>query len=130
LIPGYIERALKRFKHPFPPVPQHLPHAWLKPTYGAKQQLTAAPDKTLALNASDTKRVQEVLGTLLFYARAVDSTILPSISGTLATQQSKGTRATMTALTQLLNFCATHSDVTVRFIRSDSFFTSKATRPM
>jgi hypothetical protein len=37
-MPGYIERALLRFAHPHPSKPQHSPHAWTKPNYGAKTQ--------------------------------------------------------------------------------------------
>jgi hypothetical protein len=117
-IPGYIERALQRFAHPQPTRPQHSPHAWQKPIFGASTQYAPAPDTTPALDAADTKRVQEILGTLLFYARAVDSTMLTAI-GTLATQQAHGTQATMEAITQLLNYCATHPDAKVRFIASD-----------
>jgi len=117
-IPGYIERALQRFNHPDPTRPQHSPHLWQKPQYGAKIQYTPAPDMTPALNAADTTRVQEVLGTLLFYARAVDSTMLKAI-GTIATQQANATEATMKAITHLLNYCATHPEATVRFHASD-----------
>jgi len=42
-------------------------------------------------------------GTLLFYGRAIDSTILPTI-GSIATQQSNSTRNTMQAITKLLNY--------------------------
>jgi hypothetical protein len=117
-IPGYIERALQRFRHPPPTRPQHAPHAWQKPTYGATTQYAPTPDTSPALNAKDTKHVQEVLGTLLFYARAVDSTMLTAI-GTLASQQANGTTATLDALTQLLNYCATHPDAIVRYHASD-----------
>lgn len=117
-MPGYIERALQRFQHPIPDRPQHAPHAWTKPNYGAKIQYSPETDDTPPLDAKDTKRVQEILGTLLYYARAVDSTMLAAI-GTLASQQANGTEAAMRALTQLLNYCATHPDATVRFTASD-----------
>ena len=117
-IPGYIARALKRFDHPQPSRPQHAPHAWVKPQYGAKTQFAPSEDTSPALDSKDIKRVQEVLGTLLFYARAIDSTMVAAI-GTIATQQAKGTKTTMEAITHLLNYCATHPDATVRFIASD-----------
>jgi hypothetical protein len=113
-IPGYIERALQRFQHPTPPRPEHAPHAWQKPIYVATMQYAPDPDTAPALHATDTKHLQEVMGTLL----AVDSTMLPAI-GTLASQRAHGTRATLKALTQLLNYCATHPDATVRFIASE-----------
>ena len=49
-------------------------------------------DTTPALDLTDLKRVQEVLGTLLYYACAVNSTMLPAI-GSLATQNAKPTIA-------------------------------------
>jgi len=39
--------------------------------------------------------------------------------GTLATQQAHGTQATMEALTQLLNYCATHPHAVIRYQASD-----------
>jgi hypothetical protein len=117
-MPGYIERALQRFTHPPPTRPQHSPHAWTKPDYGAKMQYAIPADESPPLDAADTKRVQEILGTLLFYARAVDNTMLTAI-GAIATQQSQGTQETMKAVVQLLNYCATHPNAVVRFHASD-----------
>jgi hypothetical protein len=85
-MPGYIERALTRFEHPPPFKPKYSPHAWNAPTYGSRQQYVTTVTSEL-LNAKDTKRVQEVLGRLLYYARAIDCTLVPSI-GTIATDQS------------------------------------------
>jgi len=117
-MPGYIERALQRFHHPTPSQPEHAPHPWQRPNYGAKTQYADAPDTAEALNAADTLKIQEVLGTLLFYARAIDSTLLTAI-GELATEQAGGTKATMEKLTQLLNYCATHPDAIIRYTASD-----------
>jgi len=117
-MPGYIERALQRFKHPKPTRAQDSPHAYQKPMYGAKTQYAPSADETPALDAADQKRVQEVLGVLLYYGRAVDSTMVTAI-GEIATQQAKGTQATMKAITQLLNYAATNPDAEVRFIASD-----------
>ena len=96
-MPGYIERALHRFQHPTPTKPEHSPHPWQKPTFGAKTHFALLPDATAALDAADKRRVHEVLGTLLFYARTIDSTLLTAI-GKLATEQSKGTQITMAKL--------------------------------
>jgi hypothetical protein len=71
-------------------------------------------DNTPVLNAAETTHVQEVLGTFLYYARAVDNTMLAAI-GSIATQQANATKATMKAITKLLNYCSTHPSATVRF---------------
>jgi hypothetical protein len=117
-MPGYIERALQRFKHIAFPKAEHAPHPWQRPTYGAKTQFAATPDASPSLDAADKTRILEVLGTLLFYARAIDSTLLTAI-GELATEQSQATKSTMDKLSQLLNYCAAHPDATVRFTASD-----------
>jgi hypothetical protein len=53
-----------------------------------------------------------------YYARAVvDNTMLVAL-GTISSAMSKGTDATMKAVTHLLNYCATHLNATVRFTKS------------
>jgi len=71
-------------------------------------------DTTEPLTPAALTRLQEIIGTLLYYARAVDSSLLVAL-GTLASAQTKGTKATAKAATQLLNYCATHPDAKVRF---------------
>jgi hypothetical protein len=74
-----------------------------------------------------------IVGTLLFYGRAIDSTMSVAL-GTIASQQSKGTQATAQALTQLLKYAAAHPDPTVRYhtsgmylhVRSDVSYMSEA----
>jgi hypothetical protein len=117
-MPGYIEKALQRFTHPTPKRPQHSPHKWLPPQYGATIQSAIPEDNTLPLDAQGIKRLQEVIGTLLFSARAVDNTMLVSL-GTLAAAQTRGTEHTMQALVHLLDYAATHPDAAIRFHRSD-----------
>ena len=117
-MPGYIERALLRFSHKAPTTSQDSPHAWSKPNYGAKTQYAPLDDTTDELSTADKTRIQEIVGVLLFYGRAVDSTLLPAL-GTIATQQSAPTATTMHAIVQLLDYCASHPDATVRFTASD-----------
>ena len=110
-MPGYIERALQRFAHKCNKS-KDLPHAWTKPNFGASVQY-ATEDMSPLLDAKDKKRVQEVVETLLFHARAVDSTMLPTLN-TIEAAQSNSTQNTMEALTKLLNYCATHPNATVQ----------------
>jgi hypothetical protein len=112
-MPGYIERALTRFEHPPPSKPKYLPHTWNAPTYGSRQQYVTTVTSEL-LNAKDTKRVQQVLGTLLYYARAIYCTLVPCI-GTIATDQSCATKLTMVAITKLLNHVATYPDASITY---------------
>ena len=65
-------------------------------------------------------RVQQIIGVLLFYARAVDCTQLVALSD-LSTQQSKPTARTLAAITKLLNYCATHPDAVLRYVATDMY---------
>jgi hypothetical protein len=85
---GYIPATLARFQHPNPTRPQHSPHAWLKLVYGAEPQMTAPPETSAALSAAEITTLQQIIGTLLYYARAVDSLMLVAL-GSLASAQSK-----------------------------------------
>ena len=117
-MPGYIQKALTRFQHPAPTRPQHSPHAWTPPAYGTAIQFALPPDTSNPLPPDDITRIKEVVGTLLYYARAIDSTMLVAL-GTIASAQSAGTAATTQAVTQLLNYCATHPDAVLRYHASD-----------
>jgi len=108
----------QHFQHPHPKHPEHAPHTWQKPIYGASTQFTPDPDHTPALDAADHKHFQEFIGVLLYYAQAVDHTLLMAL-GTLATQQAQSTQATMEALMQLLNYCTTHPDASICYHASD-----------
>ena len=68
------------FSTPFPKKPQHNPAQFTQPEYGAKVQYEPDADTSEKLDANGKKRIQEVLGTLLYYARAVDPTLLVIVS--------------------------------------------------
>jgi hypothetical protein len=113
-MPGYIDRALQCFVHPTPTTPQHLPHAWARPNHSATKQFAPAE-----LPSTDKTRIQEIIGVLLFYGCAVDSTLIAAL-GTIATQQSTPTAKTMNAtIVQLLDYCPTNPEATVKYQASD-----------
>jgi hypothetical protein len=58
-----------------------------------------------------------VVGTLLYYARAVDSTILPALSA-IRTKQATPTQATMETIKQLLDYCATQEEAIITYLAS------------
>jgi hypothetical protein len=117
-MPGYIERVLQRFAHSPPARPERSPHRWLRPEYGASVQYAPPDDDTCPLPQSGIKRIQEVIGCLQYYARAVDGTMLAAL-GTISSQQTTATTKTMTAVIQLLNYAATNPDATIRYHASD-----------
>jgi hypothetical protein len=118
-MPGYVKAALHKFQHPAPTVPQHSPYPWNQPQHNTKaSQESIAPDESPLLPATDIKRIQKIVGTLLYYGRAIDNTMLVSLN-TLAAEQSKGTENTAKAIVHLLNYCATHPDAVIKYHASD-----------
>ena len=118
-MPGYVERALQRFAHTQDPSqPSNSPHQYQAPTFGQKIQFATSPDVSPTLDAKSKTRIQEIIGVFLYYARAVDSTMLPAL-GSIATQQATPTKKTMDATIQLLNYAAANPDAVLRYVASD-----------
>ena len=88
---GYVRKALRRFQHETPNRQQHAPHKWSPPNYGSKVQCATEPDESPPLDKDEIKRLKEIIGVFLFYARAVDNTMLVAL-GTLGAAQAQGTR--------------------------------------
>ena len=116
-MPGYIDAALHKFGYAPSKRPQHAPHRYVTPTYG-KDQTPEQLDTSPALDSTEHRRIQQIVGTLLYYARAVDSSLLVALSA-LASAQAKPTEQTRADLHRLLDYCATHPDAKVRFCKSD-----------
>eukprot|EP00957_Ditylum_brightwellii_P202856 15332104-Ditylum_brightwellii.AAC.1 len=87
-MPGYIPAALHKFRHAKPKYPIFGSHPYTAPVYTKQLQLTPAEDTTPYLDDLGKKRIQQVIGTLLFYARAVDPTLLMAINAIAAKQAS------------------------------------------
>ena len=117
-MPGYINKVLNKFRHQLPPKPQHAPHSWTEPVYGKVRQYAIEKDTDPILNSADTKLVQQITGNLLYYARAIESPILPALNE-IAHRQSTPTKNTMEKCTMLLDFCASHPNATIRYHASD-----------
>ena len=88
-VPNYVPTSLNKYQHPTPSRPQHAP---AKPTpiqYGAKIQ-TEHKENSPSLSTARVKRIQDVVGTFAWYARASDPTMARSLSS-IASHQYKGT---------------------------------------
>jgi hypothetical protein len=105
-MPGYINKALTKYQHPKLVTPQHAPYKAAPIDYGARIQRvevnTAQP-----LTPKEIKHIQDIVGTLLYYVRVVDPTLLAALSANAA-RQTNGTRVVVDACHQLLNYITTH----------------------
>jgi hypothetical protein len=91
-MPGYIKAALHKYQHPAPTRPEHAPHQWNPPVYGAKTQYVEDTQDGPALSPKDVTRLQQLGGTLLYYDRAVDPMLIMPLNG-LASEQKRATAA-------------------------------------
>jgi hypothetical protein len=117
-MPGYIKAALHKYQHAAPTRPEHGPHTWNPPIYGAKTPFVKDETISPALSDKDVSKLQQLTGTLLYYARAVDSTLIMPIN-VLASKQSKAIEVTANKVIKLLNYCNTHPETKIRYHASD-----------
>jgi hypothetical protein len=74
-MPGYVSNILSKFQHDSPKHPQHTLSRYVTTVYGAKTQYDTR-DETPPLTAQQCITIQKVTGSVLYYARAVDPTVL------------------------------------------------------
>jgi hypothetical protein len=116
-MPGYLGKAMTCFGHKKTNKIQNSPHSHKITQYGVKIQYADEEDESPPLNKEETKYVKAVAGTLPYYGRAVDSTILILLSS-LATKQGKPTQKTMETVKQLLDYCATQEEAIITYTES------------
>ena len=117
-MPGYVERALQRLQRQEPTAPENSPRKWSAPKRGAKARRAESDDATPTLDASAKKRVQEIIGAFLLYARAVDNAMLKAL-GALPPRQASPAEAAAGSVAQLLNCASTHPSAELHCVASD-----------
>ena len=114
----YVIMALQKLQHIFPARPQLAPHEWTEPVYGQKRQFAKLHDTSPLLNKKGIKRVQRVVGIFLYYGRAIDNTILPTLNE-ISASQAAPTENTNGKITMLLDYLATYPNAKIRYTASD-----------
>ena len=115
-MPGYIQNILHKYSHT-PGKRQHAPHPYRAPVYGTKIQTATPEDETEQVDAPTKTRIQQIVGSLLYYSRAVDPTMLVALNA-LSSQQAHPTKNTVLQLNQLLDYAATHPNATIEYTPS------------
>jgi hypothetical protein len=116
-MPGHVSNILSKFQHDDPKHPQHTPFLYVTPVYGTKTQY-AKQDGTPPLTVKQCLNIQKVTGSILYYARAVDPTVLMPLND-IATERKKVTDKTQAATNKLMDYLATHTDANIRYHASD-----------
>ena len=114
---GYVEAALKEFKHTIPKQVHNGPSKVERPDYGAKIQYVQE-DHTKPLTPEEITFIKQVTGKFLFYGRAIDITMRHELNE-LAIASTNGTDATMAATKYFLDYAASNQDAVIRYQASD-----------
>jgi hypothetical protein len=85
---------------------------------GSEAQAPFPLDASPKLDEKGIKRIQQIFGSILYYARAVDMTVLAALS-IIAIDQTKATKRMMERCIQLLDYLACNQNAKVRFHASD-----------
>ena len=115
-MPGYVSKALARFNMETAKG-ANSPAIYEPPEYGAKIQYDEVEDDTPA-DAATKSRIQQIVGVLLFYARAVDPTMLCAVNK-LASKQAAPTADTAVQADRILQYAARFPAATVTIRASD-----------
>lgn len=107
-MPEYVPKLIARFFPDGIPRGAASPAVYVPPQYGATVQL-APTDDTPQLDALDEKRLQEIIGSLLFYARAVDCTMLTAVNH-VSSEQAHPTERVKAAAERMLQYAAAYPD--------------------
>jgi hypothetical protein len=116
-MPGYIRKLLQRvrpngLKGASTPA-QHTPPNYANP--GAQK---ATIDASPLASETDKKLLQSVVGTLLYYCRAVDPSICTAVHQ-LGSVQAKPTQDDMAKMERLLQYVSTHQNNGIRYHASN-----------
>jgi hypothetical protein len=79
-MPGYIFNVCTWYKHPMPIKHQLSSHKDCKIIFGQTTQLTHVNPYCPPLSPEGVKRIQGIIGALLYYAHAVDNKLLATLS--------------------------------------------------
>jgi hypothetical protein len=125
IMPRYIENLLLKFKHPRPLKPQLSPYTCLPISYGTKTQFSPDEDISALLDYAHKHHIQDIIGSLLYYAHAVDNKLLMALNA-IAAKQSKATVTMEQAVHLLLDYVTTYPNNGIIYCASDMILCAHA----
>ena len=117
-MPNYVRKKLIEYGYKPSNRRQYSPYQPEPIVYGKNSDKIPKDKKYAFLSLKDKRFVQQVLGSFLYYARAIDITILQALSA-IATDQAMPTERTLQRVHQLLDYMYTNPNAVIRFRKSD-----------
>jgi hypothetical protein len=121
-MPNYVPQALKRFGITRATYATDSPMIYEAPKYGSSAPQIAPEDTSPILSADGLKRIQQIVGVFLYYARAVDPTMLTAITR-LGSIQAHATQDVNAAAERFLQYAATWPQASIIYRASDMILT-------
>ncbi len=115
-MPGYIAKLLRKVR-PDGVKPAHTPGVYHPPYYKSPQAQTATIDSSPLASKSQQQELQVVVGTLLYYARTFDPSILTAVHE-LCSIQSQPTLQDIQKVKRLLQYVSSHQNGATRYYGS------------
>ena len=109
-MPSYIP-ALLHLHRPLGIRLASSPSIYIPPKFGSSAPQMSPEDFSQPASTAQKLELQEVIGSLMYYARILDHTLLPAVTY-LACFQAAPTLDTMAAMERLLGYCAKYPNAT------------------
>ncbi len=116
-MPGYVDRLLQRVR-PDGVKAASTPAIYTSPNYANPGAQRANIDESPPATEAQKKLLQSVVGTLLYYSRAVDPSICTAVQE-LGSIQSKPSENDMLKMERLLQYVSKHRNNGIRFYASN-----------
>jgi hypothetical protein len=121
-MPNYVDKLLQRVR-PNGIKGASTPATYTPPNYSNPGAQKANIDESAPATETQKKLLQSVIGTLLYYSRAVDPSICTAVHE-LGSVQSKPTENDMLKMERLLQYMSTHRNNGIRFYASNMLLQS------
>ena len=101
-MPGFTKKLLQRFQHKSSK-PWHSPFYCTTKKYGNNAQLPLPINESPCLDQKGITRIQHIIGTILYYARCINITLLMILS-TIIHKQTRATKQANLSVYQTLDY--------------------------
>ena len=118
-MPGYVQQAVDKFQHGItsPNKASDAPHPY-KATKKQRLPMTQPIDDAAKLSPQAIKHLPQIMGTFLFYSRALNPTMLTALS-IIVMEQTQRNQTNKEKAEHILNYATMHPNATIKFYKSD-----------
>jgi hypothetical protein len=117
-MPKYVPHMLAQFYPNLTIKGKHTPGVYVPPRMGKKSQEPTKEDASKPLGPQGVKRVQQIVGSGLYLARAIDATIVPAV-GKVSSEQAQPTEQVLLDAERVLQYLSMYPNNQLVYKASD-----------